>query len=56
MMMKNKLGQLIDHLNRKYGREFLRFGAMGLQRKWYMRKELRSPRYTTNLNELLAVG
>lgn len=56
MLMKNKLGRLIDHLNQKYGREFLRFGAMGLQRKWYMRRQLRSPRYTTNLDELLEVG
>jgi DNA polymerase V len=53
--VKYRLNRSLDQLNQKYGREFLRFGAMGLQRKWYMRRQLRSPRYTTNLNELLKV-
>lgn len=52
---RKRLNRALDRLNQKYGREFLRFGAMGLQRKWYMRRQLRSPRYTTNLNELLTV-
>lgn len=56
LLNKNRVNQALDYLNRKYGREFLRFGAMGLERKWYMRRQLRSPRYTTNLDELLTVN
>lgn len=55
LLEKKRLNRALDRLNQKYGREFLRFGAMGLQRKWYMRRQLRSPRYTTNIHELLEV-
>jgi DNA polymerase V len=54
--VKQKLAQLLDALNSKYGRETVRFGAMGWERKWYMGRQLRSPRYTTKLDELMTVG
>lgn len=44
----------IDHLNRRMGRETVHFAAAGLRdhREWAMKREMRSPRYTTHWNEL----
>jgi DNA polymerase V len=47
-----KLMEVMDHLNHLYGPGTLRYGATGLKRKWQMRSEKRSPRYTTCWEEL----
>lgn len=49
------LMQVIDKINHgKQGKVF--FGARGMQKQdWMMKREQLSPRYTTNLNELLRV-
>ena len=47
--------EVVDAINRKYGRETIRYAATGQQPGWKMRQEHRSPRYTTNLLELLRV-
>lgn len=42
----------LDNLNEKFGRRFVRYAAEDLGKRWQPRQNLRSPRYTTNLNEL----
>jgi DNA polymerase V len=43
---------VMDKLNLAYGRGTIRVGAAGVAQRWAMRSENRSPRYTTNWNEL----
>ena len=45
----------IDRLNKRYGRGTIAFGLAGERQSWRMRRDLLSPRYTTQLDELLAV-
>lgn len=43
----------LDSINRRYGQDTLRYGACGQKTEiWHMRQQHRSPRYTTNWNEL----
>ncbi|MES2971918.1 MAG: Y-family DNA polymerase [Patescibacteria group bacterium] len=42
----------LDTLNEKFGRRFVRYAAEDLGQHWHPRQNLRSPRYTTNLEEL----
>ncbi|GHP00809.1 umuC protein [Reticulibacter mediterranei] len=46
---------LLDEINRRYGRDTLFFAAQGTQRSWQQRARRRSPRYTTNWQEVLTV-
>ena len=50
-----QLMQVVDQLNDKMGRGTLRFAAQGIDRRWQMKQEMRSPRYTTRWNELMEV-
>jgi DNA polymerase V len=43
---------VMDAINRVWGRGTLRSGAAGISQRWAMRSENRSPRYTTNWQEL----
>lgn len=45
----------IDKLNLKYGDYKLKLGNQDLKRTWKMRQERLSPRYTTNINDILKV-
>lgn len=45
----------LDAVNRKYGKETLTLGAMGLRPDWQMKKEWRSRRFTTEWGEILTV-
>jgi DNA polymerase V len=45
----------IDVLNRKYETYKIKIGNQDLKRTWKMRQERLSPRYTTNINEILTV-
>ena len=47
-----KLMQAMDAINMTWGRNTLRVGSMGTTRRWAMRSENRSPRYTTAWEEL----
>lgn len=47
-----KLMQAMDAINTTWGRNTLRVGSMGTTRRWAMRSENRSPRYTTAWEEL----
>jgi DNA polymerase V len=43
---------VMDSINRVWGRGTLRSGAAGGSKRWAMRSENRSPRYTTQWDEL----
>ncbi|MFD2891381.1 Y-family DNA polymerase [Flavobacterium chuncheonense] len=46
---------VIDKLNQAYGTNKIKFGNQSLGRQWKMRQEKRSPRYTTNINEIITI-
>lgn len=50
------LMQVVDSLNRKYGRDAVRYGLFPMTGNWKTRFGKRSPRYTTHWDELLQVG
>jgi DNA polymerase V len=45
----------IDSLNKKYKADKIKLASQDLQRTWKMRQERLSPKYTTNINEVLEV-
>jgi DNA polymerase V len=47
-----ELMAVMDYLNDKMGKQMVRFASGGIKQPWKMRCELRSPRYTTDWNEL----
>lgn len=47
-----KLMASMDTINQRYGRGMVRTGVSGTKKRWAMRAENRSPRYTTQWNEL----
>jgi len=49
------LDALVDQVNRKYGSNTLRYGAMGFHQQWRMRQERKSRGFTTRWEELLVV-
>jgi DNA polymerase V len=52
---RERLMSTLDAINRNYGHGALHLGAEGLGHDWQMRQEARSPRYTTNIDELMKV-
>jgi DNA polymerase V len=50
------LMRTMDGINNNHGPDTLFIGAQGVTREWKMRCGLRSPRYTTQWDELLRVG
>jgi len=49
------LMQVMDRVNRQWGRGTLKLAAEGVQQGWRMRRQRMSPAYTTNWNELARV-
>jgi DNA polymerase V len=47
-----RLMSAVDLINRDYGRGTVSLGASGIAQRWAMRAERRSPRYTTQWDEL----
>lgn len=45
----------IDNLNAKYASHKVKLGNQDLKRTWKMRQERLSPRYTTNINDIIVV-
>jgi DNA polymerase V len=45
----------VDQINRKFGRDTIRFAGMRRDNVWRGRAERRSPLYTTRLNDVLCV-
>ncbi len=50
-----RLMEIIDSLNRRYGSGTIRFASEGMRQEWKMKTDMRSPRYTTRWDELLVV-
>jgi DNA polymerase V len=50
------LMRAVDGLNRRFGAGTVSMAGSGIERTWYSRQERRSPRYTTQWNELFTVG
>jgi len=51
----DKVSSVMDAINREFGRRSVKFAAEGLNTPWATRFDSRSPRYTTNWDELLEV-
>lgn len=49
------LMSVVDRLNTSYGTNKVKFGNQSLGRQWKMKQEKLSPRYTTNLKEVLTI-
>lgn len=45
----------LDELNARFGRDTVHLGSAGLVRRWEILSENRTPRYTTNWQELPTV-
>lgn len=54
MERQETLMTVMDAVNRKHGKNTLFFAALGINRDWQMKQELRSPRYTTRWEELIS--
>jgi len=50
-----RLMEVIDLLNSRYGSGTIRFASEGMRQAWKMKTDMRSPRYTTRWDELLVV-
>ncbi len=50
-----QLMKSIDYMNNKYGTYKIKVANQDLKRTWKMRQEHLSPRYTTNINEIIEV-
>ena len=50
------LMRAVDHVNQRWGRDTVSFAASGVTRDWRMKREMRSPRYTTVWEEILTVA
>jgi DNA polymerase V len=50
------LDSALDHLNYKYGKEFIKTASCGINREWLMKCALRSPAYTYKWEEVPIVG
>ncbi len=50
-----KLMKIIDIINHNYGKEAIFLAAQGIKRGWSLKCDHRSPRYTTNWNELYQI-
>ncbi|WP_299777532.1 Y-family DNA polymerase [uncultured Formosa sp.] len=49
------LMHVIDALNKKYRTHTIKLGNQDLQRTWKMKQERLSPKYTTNINDIIIV-
>jgi DNA polymerase V len=50
-----ELDRIVDGLNRKLGRNAIRYGSMGVKQNWAMRQDRRSKKFTTRWDELPVV-
>lgn len=44
-----------DRLNSRFGKNIIRLGAQGFRKDWHMKHDMRSQRFTTNINEILNI-
>ena len=53
---QHKLMKAFDEINRKFGKDTVRFGSVKTEGDWKMKQARKSRSYTTNWNELLTVN
>jgi len=51
-----KLMKTVDKLNLINGYDLVKFGGMDLQRKWKMNRNQLSPKYTSNINDIITIN
>lgn len=51
-----RLSRVMDDINRRMGPDSITIAASGINRRWAMRRDRKSPSYTTDWNELLEVS
>ena len=51
-----RLMAAMDKIARKFGRDTIRFGVEKYRERWAMRRELMSPRYTTQIDEVVQIS
>jgi DNA polymerase V len=49
---QDRVMQMLDAVNNRYGKGTLHSAAEGIQKRWYMRQQYRSPAYTTRWSDL----
>ena len=49
------LMQAIDQLNNRFGQQKIRLSIQDQKRVWKMKQEKLSPRYTTNINDIIKI-
>lgn len=47
---------IVDRMNKAYGNNKIKFGSQSLGRQWKMKQEKLSPRYSTNINEIISIN
>jgi DNA polymerase V len=52
---QDKVMRMLDTVNQRYGKGTLHTAAEGIQKRWYMRQQYRSPAYTTRWTDLPSV-
>ncbi len=50
-----KANKILDKINTSYGRDTIQFAQMGTTKKWKMRQEFLSKKFTTSLNDVIVV-
>ena len=48
----SKLMYVMDAINAKFGKETIKLASSGIERKWILKAEMRSPKYTTIWDEI----
>ncbi|TLX52828.1 DNA polymerase V subunit UmuC, partial [Stutzerimonas nosocomialis] len=51
-----RLMAVVDEINKREGRGTVRLGRVPAQPEWGMRRDMKSPHYTTDWDELITVG
>ncbi|MGB3756238.1 MAG: Y-family DNA polymerase [Rivularia sp. (in: cyanobacteria)] len=51
-----ELMQVMDTINHRYGRNTIQLASSGIHKKWQMKADYKSPKYTTSWDELPKVG
>jgi len=54
-LKSKKMMETIDRINRKMGRDIVRYAAQGYTKKWVLKQQRLSPCYTTRWNDLLSI-
>ena len=54
-LKKDKIMEVIDKINKQYGKNSIKLGVEGFDNKWKGKAEIISNRYTTEWKEILKV-